>query len=55
MNQSYLKVTIRVGGIKEVAYANKVSFSEDYAILTRGGSTTYFKYYDLVSIEVYNG
>lgn len=55
MNQSCLKVIVRVGGIKETAYADKVSISEDYAILTRGGSTTYFKYYDLVSIEVYNG
>lgn len=55
MNQPCLKVTVRVGGVKEVVYADKVSISEDYAILTRDGSTTYFKYYDLVSIEVYNG
>lgn len=55
MNQPCLKVTVRVGGVKETIYADKVSISEDYAILTRYGSTMYFKYYDLVDIEVYNG
>lgn len=54
MNQPCLKVTVRIGDRKEIVYADKVSISEDYAILTRYESTMYFKYYDLVDIEVYN-
>lgn len=51
--KSCLKVTVKVGGIKETIIADKVSISEDYAIITKETSTLYFKYYDIVDIEVF--